>query len=237
MSDIDSEATCEEIIVYLQGLRSEDNIAGMARFGIETSTALGISNPDLQKIARQAKRDHERALALWETGIREARMLAIYTAEPKKITLDEARQWAGEFASWEVVDTAADLFVTARLEGVLIPEFAWDPREFVRRTAFAMMAGAAVHLKKEPDSTILAYLPLIEAYAADERNFVRKAVNWALRNIGKRSLAYHGPALAVAERLASSTDKSARWIGKDAVRELRSEKVLARLNKKSGGMP
>lgn len=237
MTDIDSEATCEEIIAFLQGLRSEANIAGMARFGIETSTALGISNPDLQQIARKVRRDQELAQALWETGIREARMLAIYTAEPKKITLDQARHWADEFASWEVVDTAADLFVTARLEGVLIPEFAWDPREFVRRTAFAMIAGAAVHLKKEPDSAILAYLPLIGAYATDERNFVRKAVNWALRNIGKRSLACHGPALALAERLASSADKSARWIGKDAVRELRSEKVLARLNKKSGGMP
>lgn len=135
---------------------------------------------------------------------------------------------ADDFNSWEIVDCAADLFVEARLDE-LISEFAADEREFVRRTAFAMISGAAVHRRKEPDAAILAWLPLIEAHSGDSRNFVRKAVSWALRSIGKRNRACHGPALKLAKLLAESPDKTARWIGKDAVRELAGEKLLARL--------
>ncbi len=221
-------ATTDEIVAFLQTLRNDENIAGMGRFGIVTDNALGISNPVMQKIARQVKKNPARALELWETGIREARMLALYTLDPKTLEAATARRLAGDFASWEIVDAAADLFVTARLED-LIPEFAEDAREFVRRTAFSMIASAAVHLKREPDGLILGYLALVEAHATDERNFVRKAVNWALRNIGKRNRNCHGPALALAQKLATSADKTARWIGKDAVRELTSEKVLERL--------
>lgn len=225
---IGPSSSTAELIAHLQSLRSEENVAGMARFGIVTDTALGLSNPDLQRIARAVKKDHARALELWASDIREARMLALYTAEPKWLTGALARQWASDFKSWEIVDTAADLFIEARLLQ-LIPEFAADDREFVRRTAFAMIASAAVHMKKEPDETLLAWLPLIEAHSTDPRNFVRKAVNWALRNIGKRNRRCHGPALALAEQLAASNDKTARWIGKDAVRELKSDKILARL--------
>ncbi len=164
----------------------------MARFGIVTDRALGISNPDIRAVAGLAKKDHARAMQLWRSDIREARLLALYTAEPKRLTMEEARSWANDFNSWEIVDCAADLFVEARLDE-LISDFAADEREFVRRTAFAMIAGAAVHLKKEPDATILAWLPLIEAHAGDPRNFVRKAVNWALRSIGKRNLTCHAP--------------------------------------------
>ncbi|MDC7742058.1 DNA alkylation repair protein [Rhizobium binxianense] len=217
-----------ELIAHLETLRSEENIAGMARFGIVTDRAFGISNPDIKAVARLAKKDHVRAMQLWRSDIREARLLALYTAETKRLTTEEARNWADDFNSWEIVDCAADLFVEARLDE-LISDFAADEREFIRRTAFAMMAGAAVHLKKEPDATIFAWLPLIEAHAGDPRNFVRKAVNWALRSIGKRNLACHAPALALAKALAESPDKTARWIGKDAARELTSEKLLARL--------
>ena len=217
------------IIAHLETLRSEENILGMARFGIVTDKAIGISNPDLQKIARAIKRDHGRALDLWRTGIREARMLAIYTADPAVLTPAEARGWAEDFASWEIVDTAADLLTETPFWQQLVADFAADDREFVRRTAFAMIAGAAVHRKQEPDETFIAYLPLIEAHCADPRNFVRKAVNWALRNIGKRNRTCHAPALALAEKLAASPDKTARWIGKDAVKELSGEKLLARL--------
>ncbi|WP_027667592.1 DNA alkylation repair protein [Rhizobium leguminosarum] len=217
-----------ELIAHLETLRSEENVAGMARFGIVTGGALGISNPDIRAVARLAKKDHLRAMQLWQSDIREARLLALYTAEPKRLTTEEARNWANDFNSWEIVDCAADLFVEAGLDE-LISDFAADEREFVRRTAFAMIAGAAVHLKKEPDATMLAWLPLIETHSGDPRNFVRKAVNWALRNIGKRNLACHEPALALAKALAESPDKTARWIGKDAVRELAGEKLLARL--------
>jgi 3-methyladenine DNA glycosylase AlkD len=225
---IGPSASAAELIAHLQTLRSQENIAGMARFGIVTETALGISNPDLQKIARMAKKDHARALELWAGNIREARILALYTADPKTITEDTARRWSNDFNSWEIVDTAADLFVEARLLP-LIADFAADEREFVRRTAFAMIAGAAVHLKKEPDETLLAWLPLIENHSSDARNIVRKGVNWALRNIGKRNRGCHAPALSLAERLSASADKTAHWIGKDAVRELASDKILARL--------
>lgn len=229
---LSSASTAARIAAHLETLRSETNIAGMARYGIRTDAALGISNPDMRKIARLVGRDHARAMELWNTGVREARMLALYTAEPGRLTPEEARAWAADFASWEIVDAAADLFVQARLEAVLVPEFAGDGREFVRRAAFAMIAGAAVHLKREPDATLLAWLPLIERHAGDGRNFVKKAVNWALRNIGKRNMACHAPALALAERLAAADDRTARWIGKDAVRELSDGKILTRIRKK-----
>ena len=227
---IDKASTADDIVAYLRSLRSEEAITGMDRFGIVTNTALGISNPELRKIARLTGKDHARAFALWASDIREARMLALYTLEPKKLTAAQAKRLAEDFNSWEIVDTAADTFIDARLVE-LIPHFAADAREFVRRTAFAMIAGAAVHMKKEPDETLIAWFGLIEANAGDPRNFVKKAVNWALRNVGKRSPACHAPALALAEKLAESTDKTARWIGKDAVRELTDEKTLARIKR------
>ena len=223
------DSSADDIVRHLQSLRNEANIAGMARYGIDTSTALGITTPQMRAVARQVKRDHDRALVLWRTGLRDARMAAILTADPLRLTRQQARDWAADFNSWEIVDTAADLFTQAPFWRELVAEFAADEREYVRRAAFAMIAGASVHNKQEPDDTLLGFLPLIEAHATDPRNFVRKAVNWALRNIGKRNGACHGPALALAERLAASDDRTARWIGKDAVRELTSEKILARL--------
>jgi 3-methyladenine DNA glycosylase AlkD len=221
--------TAQDIVAHLRSIGTAENRAGMARFGINTATALGVGNTDLRPLARKVKRNHERSLALWASGIREARLMAAFTGEPKKITIGDCRRWAGDFDSWEIVDTVSDLFVDTPFWWALIEEFAADEREFVRRTAFAMLAWAAVHLKKEPDATFLSYLPLIEAHAGDERNFVRKAVNWALRQIGKRSMSLYAPALALAQKLANSPDKTARWIGKDAVKELSDAKTLERL--------
>ena len=181
--------TAAEIVAHLRSLGTEENRAGMARFGINTGTALGVGNSVLRPLARKVKRDHDRALQLWASGIREARLLAAFTDEPKKMTFDQCRSWAAEFDSWEIVDHAADLFVETPFWRDVVEEFAADEREFVRRTAFAMLAWGAVHLKKEPDKTFAGYLPLIEAHSCDVRNFVRKAVNWALRQIGKRSAA------------------------------------------------
>lgn len=221
--------TAQDIVAHLRSIGTAENRAGMARFGINTATALGVGNTDLRPLARKLKRNHERSLALWASGIREARLMAAFTGEPKKISIEECRRWAGDFDSWEIVDTVSDLFVDTLFWRQLIEEFAADEREFVRRTAFAMLAWAAVHLKKEPDATFLSYLPLIEAHAGDERNFVRKAVNWALRQIGKRSMSLRAPALIMARMLAGSPDKTARWIGKDAVKELSDAKTLERL--------
>ena len=225
-------ADTETILAYLASIGSAENIAGMARYGIETGKAFGVSNTVLRPLARQIGRNHERSAKLWASGWREARLLAAFTEEEKKITAAQARAWAADFDSWEIVDGVSDYFVEAGLADTLIPEFAADEREFVRRSAFAMMCWAAVHLKKKPDAEILAWLPLIEQHATDPRNFVKKAVNWALRSIGKRNLDCHAPALALAEKLAASDDKTARWIGRDAVKELTGDKVLERLRAK-----
>jgi 3-methyladenine DNA glycosylase AlkD len=223
--------TAEELIAHLQGLRSEENIAGMARFGIVTDHALGISNVELRAIARKVKRNHQRALALWQSGYREAKLLAAYTEELGKLTADQARTYTSTFNSWEMVDGWADIFADAGLGPVLIPEFAANEREFVRRTAFAMIAWSAVHLKKEPDETFLGYLSLVETHSTDPRNFVKKAVNWALRQIGKRSRTCHAAALELSQALAASTDRTARWIGKDAVRELTGDIALRKAHR------
>lgn len=220
------------IIANLRTLASDHNRTGMSRYGIETSNALGVSNATLRPMAKKLGRNHERAVELWQSGIREARLLAIFTEEPDKVSKEQARQWANEFASWEIVDHAADLFVDAGLLMHLVPEFAADEREFVRRTAFAMIAWAAVHLKKTPDEKILAWLPLIEEHAGDNRNYVRKAVNWSLRQIGKRSMACHAPALALARKLSDSFDKAERWVGRGALKELTDPKTLERIRSK-----
>ena len=218
-----------EIIEHLRSLGTEENRAGMARFGINTETALGIGNSDLRPLARRLGKNHERALALWNTGYREARLLAGFTEEPADVAIAQCRRWAGDFNSWEIVDGVSDLFVETPFWRELIEEFSADEREFVRRTAFAMLAWSAVHRKKEPDENFAGYLSLIERHSTDSRNFVKKAVNWALRQIGKRSTALHAPALALSEKLAASTDRTARWIGKDAVKELTDPKTLERL--------
>ncbi|MEQ8451182.1 MAG: DNA alkylation repair protein [Nitratireductor sp.] len=221
------------VVAHLETLASADNRTGMARFGIATDTAFGIPNAVLRPLARTIGRDQARALALWQSGWREARLVGCFSAEPKKFTAAQARDWAQDFASWEVVDHAADLFVEAGLAGELVPDFAEDGREFVRRAGFAMIAWAAVHLKKEPDARFSAWLALIERHAHDERNFVKKAVSWALRQTGKRSLRLYDPALALAQRLAEANDRARRWVGKDALRELSAPKTLERLRQKA----
>ncbi|WP_281404974.1 DNA alkylation repair protein [Nitratireductor sp. XY-223] len=226
--------SCDDVLGWLRAHASPDDISGMARYGIDTGHALGIRNSELRPLARKIQRDHDRALALWDCGIREARLLACFTDEPARVTAEQAWSWAAEFNSWEVVDHAAALFVEAGLHDDIIAPFVADDREFVRRAGFATMAWGAVHLKKQPDDVMMAWLPLIERHATDQRNFVKKAVNWALRQIGKRSLRLHGPALALAEKLAASEDRTARWVGKDAVRELTAAKTLERLAAKSG---
>lgn len=205
----------------------------MERYAIHTERALGVSHAIQRDIAKAIGRNHARAFALWQTGVAEARFIAARTADPARMTPADARDWAATFDSWDVVDGVSDLFVDMDEWRALIAEFAADEREFVRRAAFAMICWASVHRKKEPDATFAAFLPLIERHAGDPRNFVKKAVNWALRTIGKRSQALHAPALDLAHKLAASSVSSARWIGKDAVRELTDPKQLERLQKKA----
>ncbi len=232
MADLSKGSTAQEVIAHLRTLGSEENRQGMKRYGIRIDRALGISHGEQRRIGKLIGRNHERAFELWASGIVEARFIASITADPKRFTADDARVWAAEFDSWDIVDGVSDLFVDSDAWRTLIDEFAADEREFVRRTAFAMMAWSVVHRKKEPDETFLTYLPLIERYATDPRNFVRKAVNWALRSIGKRSMMLNAAALETARRLTESPDKTARWNGKDAIRELTAEKTLAGISRR-----
>lgn len=232
MAGLGRDATVEAILAHLETLASEKNKAGMARFGIRADRAFGVPNAVLRPLARAIGRDHERALALWATAWREARLLAAFTDDPRLVTKEQALAWANDLDSWEVVDHTANLFADTAHFADLIDTFAADEREFVRRCAFAMIAWASVHRKKDPDDRFLGWLPLIERHSTDRRNYVRKAVNWALRQVGKRSLALHAPALELAKKLAASPDRTARWIGTDAVRELTDEKTLERISRK-----
>lgn len=222
-------STADDVIAYLRSIASEAGREGMKRYGIRIDRALGISHGVQRDIGKTIKSNHARAMKLWASGITEAQFIASITADPKSFTADDARRWAAEFDSWDIVDGVSDLFVDTDAWMDLIFEFAGDEREFVRRTAFAMMAWSVVHRKKEPDEIFLAFLPVIERHATDPRNFVKKAVNWALRSLGKRSMRLHRDALALAEKLSASDDKTARWNGKDTVRELTDPKRIEKM--------
>ena len=200
---------------------SKENLAGMARFGITVTNAYGVTVGQIRGLARELKRDHPRALELWETGNRDARLLAAFTADPKQMSRTEMDKWTRDFDSWDVCDGCAmDLFRKSPFAWEMALKWARKKPEFVRRAGFAMIATLAVHDKKAPDETFLEVLPLIEEAASDDRNFVKKAVNWALRQIGKRNPELRRAAMEAAARLIERPEASARWVGRDALREL-----------------
>jgi 3-methyladenine DNA glycosylase AlkD len=231
MSDAsDLAKQVDAVLAELRALGSEEGRAGMARFGINTEKAFGVSMAAARPLARKYKRQHDLAAGLWATGIHEARILAALIDDPKLVTRKQMDSWAAEFNSWDLCDQACmKLFAKTPHVAEQVARWAKDEREFVRRAAFATIAGYAVSAKKAADDEFLPFLQLIEVHATDPRNFVKKAVNWALRQIGKRSRALHVPALALAEKLAASDDRTARWIGKDAAKELSDPKQIARL--------
>lgn len=226
----DEKAEADRILIELAAMGTEENRKGMARFGIEVDNAFGISMAALRPLARRHRRNHKLALQLWRSGKHEARILASLIDDPKEVTRDQMDRWAADFDSWDVCDQACmKLFSATPFVSQKAEEWAADEREFVRRAAFAMIAGFAVHAKEVPDADFLPFLDLIEQTAKDGRNFVKKAVNWALRQIGKRSPMLHPHALALARKLADSDDRVERWVGRDAVKELTDQKQLARL--------
>jgi len=211
----------DEALAALRAQARPDQLAAMARFGLTGDNRLGLAVPTLRALAREFRRDHDLALALWDTGIPDAQILAGMVAEPAKLTVEQMNHWVAGMRAWDICDQAClNAFVKSPLAWDAIPRWAACQPEFEKRAGFAMLAVAAVHQKQRPDADFLARLPLIEAAADDERNFVKKAVNWALRQIGKRSPVLREPALTVAERLCSRSEKAARWIGSDARREL-----------------
>ncbi len=206
----------------------------MARFAIDTENAFGVAVPDLRRIARTIGRQHPLALALWETGIHDARLLATMVADPKATSQPMVDAWVCDFRSWDLCDQACtNLFRRTALAHALVARYRDAEGEFVKRTAFAMIAVLAVHDKKAADTVFEAYLPWLEVGADDPRNFVKKAVSWGLRQIGKRNAALNAKAIACAEGLVARSEAPARWVGNDARRELTSDKVQTKLRRSS----
>jgi 3-methyladenine DNA glycosylase AlkD len=224
---------CHEVIRRLRSLANPDNAAGMVRYGINTRDALGISIYTLRDIAKEIGTDHTLALELWESGVHEARILASIVDDPSQVTEAQMEHWVREFDSWDVCDqVTGNLFDKTPFAYLKAAEWSRREEEFVKRAGFAVMAALAVQDKQASDEALTAFLPLIREQAHDERNFVKKAVNWALRNIGKRNITLNVKAIALADELRRSESRAARWTGSDAYRELTSEKVRQRLAKK-----
>jgi 3-methyladenine DNA glycosylase AlkD len=221
-----------EVLTYLKRRGTKRNIDALARYGIQTHLALGVTMGTLLALAKRLGKDHALAIALWDSGWYEARLLAALVDEPRLVTRRQMNAWAADFDNWAVCDTAVfHLFDRTPFAWEKVRQWSTSPREFVKRASFWMMTSLSVHDKAAPDARFQALLPLIEKGARDERNFVKKAVSSALRTIGKRNLELHAAALKVAQRLAKSTEPGPRWVGGDALRELASAKVRSRLTR------
>jgi 3-methyladenine DNA glycosylase AlkD len=224
---------CKAIVAELRAQADPATVAGRARFGIGPEGGLGVSIPVLRRMGKRIGRDHALAEALWAAGLHEARILASLVADPAHLSRRQMEAWARQFDSWAVCDqVCSNLF--DRTPGAAALALAWSrrPEEFVKRAGFVMMATLAVHDKTAADAAFRPMLAAVRREADDERNFVRKAVNWALRQIGKRSAALNRQAIAVARQVAAIDSKAARWVAADALRELESEPVQARLRRK-----
>ena len=237
------EARVEALLTELAALGSEKDRAGMARYGIKVDDAFGVSIYELRRLAKPLHCDHELALALWATGNHEARLLATIVDDPGQVDEGQMEAWVLDLDSWDVCDQlTSNLLDKTALAYDKAHEWAAREDEFVKRAAFALMAALAVQDKAAADERFLAFLALIEVHADDPRNFVKKAVNWALRNVGKRNGALNAAAVACAERIRAAANaraggerggdpgaRSSRWVAADALRELTSAKVRARL--------
>ncbi len=223
-----------EVLAAIDALASGDVRAGMARFGVKVDNAKGVGAPALQALAKQIGRDHGLAADLWKTGVFEARAIAAMIDEAEKVTRAQMDRWARAFDSWAICDACCCyLFRRTPFAWDKAVEWAGGKAEYVKRAGFALMAYLAVHDKGAADEKFTALLPLIECAADDDRPFVKKAVNWALRQIGKRNRQLNAKAIATAEAIRTRGTPSARWIAADALRELRSDAVQARLRKAS----
>src|SRR5271168_5448795 len=227
--------TCATVLRELQRLADPNARAKLAYFGISAAKAHGISTPALHALARRAGKDQDLAEQLWRSGIHEAKILAALVGEPEKITAAQMERWVRDFDSWDVVDGAC-CYLYAAAKPAWDKVHAWSNRrgEFEKRAAFSLAAYLSYKDKTAEDARFERFLSVIEREAHDERNFVRKAVNWALRNIGKRNLRLNRAAIQAAERIRRQNTRSARWIAGDALRELKSKAVQKRLRRKAG---
>ncbi len=223
-----------EVLKLLERRGTKATVKGMARYGIEAKRAYGVPMATLLALRKRLGKDQALSLALWESGWYEARLLAALVGDPERVTRRQMDAWARGFENWGDCDTVCfSLFDRSPFAWDKARQWAASPREFVKRGGFVLMACLALHDKAAPDKPFLAMLPLIEKGARDERHFVKKGVSWALRSIGRRSLALNAAALAVAKRLALSDAAPCRWVGNDALRELRSPKVHSALERRA----
>src|SRR5688500_13713074 len=224
----------QDVLQWLERQGTQRAVDAMARYGIVAQRAHGVPMSKLLELAKKIGKDQQLSLSLWDSGWYEARLLAALIGEPERVTRRQMNAWASSFESWADCDTACfHLFDKTPLAWDRVGVWAKSRREFVRRGAFALIASVALHDKETEDAAFLAWLPLIERGASDERNFVKKGVSWALRGIGRRNLALHAQALKLARRLAASKDPTCRWVGKDALRDLERPAVRARLARRA----
>jgi 3-methyladenine DNA glycosylase AlkD len=225
--------TYEDIILCLKSQANANNAAVMARFGISGHNTLGISMYTLRDMARTIPKNHSLALELWDSGIHEARILASMVDVPRLVTEEQMEDWVADLDSWDVCDQMCQkLFALSPLG--YEKAFQWSQRdtEFVKRAGFVIMARMALGSARTADNTLLEFLAIIRREAGDERNFVRKAINWALRQIGKHNRYLNGKAIETAREIQKMESTSARWIAADAIRELTGEAVQKRLEKR-----
>jgi 3-methyladenine DNA glycosylase AlkD len=217
-------------ITWLKRHSTKHNRDGMARYGIPSANAFGVSVANIRVLAKRLGRNHELAAALWDTGVYEARMLTSFVDEPARVTSAQMDRWCRDFDNWAICDTLCfHLFDRTPHAWQKVAQWCDRDEEFVKRAAFALLWGLTVHDKQSDDVPFAEGLRFIERAATDERHFVKKAVNMALRAVGKRNRALNGAAVAVARQLANSPHAAARWVGKDALRELTSPSVIRRL--------
>jgi 3-methyladenine DNA glycosylase AlkD len=223
----------EDIIKKLKALSDPKAVEGMARFGINPENTYGVSIPNLRKMAKEIGKDHSLAQRLWSSGIHEARILASMIDDPNKVTRKQMDKWIEDFDSWDVCDQCCmNLFCKASMAWEKATEWTSREKEFEKRAGFVLMACLAWYDKGSPDSKFLLFLPAIKREASDDRNYVKKAVNWALRNIGKRNLDLNRKAIETAREIHEMASRRAKWVAADAIRELTSEAVQERLRRK-----
>ncbi len=223
-------AFVKDVLDKLQGKAQPERLTGMAKYGMIVEQRLGVSVPDMRKLAKEVGIDHKLALDLWRTGIAEARIMAAMVGDPDKLTEEQMEDWVKGINSWDVCDQVCmNLFGKNKLAWMKIADWSEREEEFVKRTAFSLIAYLAWHDKKASDEKFIELLPLIIRGATDERNFVKKAVNWALRNIGKRNLNLNRAAINAAKKIKRLDSKAARWVASDALRELGSHAIQSRL--------
>jgi 3-methyladenine DNA glycosylase AlkD len=223
---------CRPVLRQLKLLSNAENVAGMARFSINPKNNYGISIPNLRRIAKELGTDHVLALQLWKSEVREARILASMIDIPQRVSSEQMDLWANDFDSWDVCDQCcSNLFDKTTHAYTKAVEWSSSRKEFVKRAGFSLMAALAAHDKTATNRQFIEFLKIIEKRSDDERNFVKKSVNWALRQIGKRNVRLNGAAIATANRIRQRDSNPSRWIASDALRELTNPKVQRRLHR------